>query len=85
MVVDQVDIAGLTAFETEDDAPVARYRDAPLPAPLTLELMEAVAGQVQVSRPCSRVKVIEHNLDTANLGRRVRESAQDLDAETSES
>ena len=48
MIVDQVHIYRLTFHETEDDAPVAGHTNTPLPSPITLQRMQAVARPVQI-------------------------------------
>lgn len=48
MVVDQVHVHCLAIDKAEDNVPVARNVHAPLPAPVTLQRMQPVAGQLHV-------------------------------------
>jgi len=50
MVIDQIDIDGLTFDEAAGDAPIAGHPDAPLAPPVALQGMEAVSGQVDILR-----------------------------------
>ena len=48
VVVDQVYFHHLAIYEAEDNEPVAEYAHTLLPAPVALQRMQPVAGQVHV-------------------------------------
>ncbi len=45
MVVNQIDVEGITIFKSKNDSPVARYGHTPKPAPITPQLVKAPTGK----------------------------------------
>jgi hypothetical protein len=63
MVVNQIDIEGVTILEAENDPPVSPYGNAPELLEITFQTMEFKSGQVQVfrlSRPIQNEKDVFH-------------------------
>jgi hypothetical protein len=72
MRVDQVDVAGMTGLEAEDDAPVARDADGPIPFHVSRERVKLEARKVHLLR---LVGFVEAGEDTPDLIHPVRRKA----------
>ena len=69
VIVQQIDVDHLTLFEAEDDAPVCRHPDAPLPAAIAFERMQPQSGSVHV---VGTARLIKHRQDVPEAGHEVR-------------
>ena len=70
MVIDQVHVHRFALDKAEDNAPVARDAHAPLLAPVALQRMQLVAGQVHVLGRLRRRQFCQDATDTASQGLR---------------
>ena len=66
MVVDQIHIAGVAAFELKDNTPVSGHRNRPKTSKITLERVQPEAGQVHIT---GRGRLFEAGEDAFNLVR----------------
>ena len=48
MIVDEIDIARMSAFEAKNHPPIARHPYRPVPSPIALEGMQTQAGQSEM-------------------------------------
>ena len=54
MAVDQIHVAGVAAFESKDNTPVAGHRDRPETRKITFEWVQPEAGQIRQAGGLSR-------------------------------
>jgi hypothetical protein len=66
MVVNQLHIEKVSAFETEYDSPVGAYGHGPEVLAVAFQWMEAIAGKVEGSRAVRSVQRSQNILDPAN-------------------
>jgi hypothetical protein len=50
VVIDQIHVECLAVLESEHDTPIAGDRHAPVALQLPLERMQAIAGQIEITR-----------------------------------
>lgn len=81
MIVDQIDIAGVPALETEDDAPVTRYCHGPVPGEIASQPMQSVAGQAHVGWFRCFLKTGKNSLDLIHMIRLYPPSVSSLEKE----
>ena len=68
MVVDQVEIEGVTVLKSEDEAPIAADRQAPAAFEFAFELVEPVAGKApQVVERLRGIELGQHPLEALDL------------------
>ena len=70
MVVHQVHIADMHAFETEHDAPVSGHADRPLTDKIPLQRVKPESRQIHVRRSGRLVEACQNPLDLGNGSRR---------------
>jgi hypothetical protein len=57
VIIFKVNVEGIFTFKRKRDSPVPADRDAPRTGAITLQLVQAVSGQIQISR---RSRAIEN-------------------------
>jgi len=67
VVVDQVDIKGITILETEGDAPVSRNRHAPVASSVTPEPVKTIPWQIEISRHSGTIQMGQDALNASQL------------------
>jgi hypothetical protein len=67
VVVHQINVEGIALNKTENNPPIARYRNAPHALQSAFESVKAVARQVEVSRALRSIQVTKNVRDSANL------------------
>ena len=70
MVVDQVDVNHVRAFEPEDDSPVARNPDRPKLAQVSSQPVEPPSGNSHHFRAGCLIQALEDAFDSGHLRRR---------------
>jgi hypothetical protein len=67
MVIHQIDILGVTGFETEDDPPVCTDGDGPEARQVAPEPMQPETGQIHVAHVAGFVQTSQNSLDLVHL------------------
>jgi hypothetical protein len=68
VVVDQVDIKGITILETEGDAPVSRNRHAPVASSVTPEPVKTIPWHIEISRHSGTIQMGQDALNITVRG-----------------
>lgn len=68
MVVDQVDIHGISALETEDDPQIPRDSHGPKAVEIAAQPMQPQPGSIHVFGTFGVVQLVENPPDPSNMG-----------------
>lgn len=67
VVIDQIDIKGISVFKAKNNSPVAGYRDAPVAFQFPPKRVKPVTRQVKIGRVFCLIKMRQHIPEPLNL------------------
>lgn len=68
MVVDQVDVNDIFAFESKDDSEVARHINSPKPAQVSSQAVEPPSWNAHILRPARLIETFKYPVNADNMG-----------------
>jgi hypothetical protein len=66
MIVDEIDVEGISALEAKNDPPIAGHGDAPISLEIASERMEAKAVDAHILNLLGNIKATQDALDPAD-------------------